>query len=227
MLQVDEYLREDGSNPYRVWFERLSAQAAAKVATATYRLASGNVSAIKWFAGIGELKIDWGPGYRIYLAKDGDTLIVLFGGGTKVSQAKDIVKAKALHVEYKARKRALKYIDASFIPVVNKMALTRHFKDTILERVQREPAFAKAMLDEAATLFLNGEPDSARAILRDLVNATVGFEQLAVNTDKNSKSLHRMLSPSGNPSMDNLATIFGAVSKQLKVDLKVRTVRAA
>lgn len=107
------------------------------------------------------------------------------------------------------------------------MALTRHFKDTILERVQREPAFAKSMLDEAATLFLNGEPDVARAILRDLVNATVGFEQLAANTDKNSKSLHRMLSPSGNPSMDNLATIFGAVSKQLKVDLKVRTVRAA
>lgn len=106
------------------------------------------------------------------------------------------------------------------------MALSRDFKHTIVERVQREPAFAKAMLDEAATLFLNGEPDTARAILRDLVNATVGFEQLATTTDKNSKSLHRMLSPSGNPNMDNLAAIFGAVRKSLKVDLQVHAVRA-
>ena len=71
------------------------------------------------------------------------------------------------------------------------MALSRDFKQTIIERVQRDPAFAKAMLDEAATLFLNGEPDTARVILRDLVNATVGFEQLAASTEKNSKSLRR------------------------------------
>ena len=107
------------------------------------------------------------------------------------------------------------------------MALSRDFKQTIIERVQREPAFAKAMLDEAATLFLNGEPDTARIILRDLVNATVGFEQLAITTEKNSKSLHRMLSPSGNPSMDNLAAIFSAVGKSLKVDLQVSAVRTA
>jgi len=91
------------------------------------------------------------------------------------------------------------------------MALTRDFKLTIVERVDRDPAFAKALLDEAATSFLNGEPDVARLILRDLVNATVGFEQLAELTHKPSKSLHRMLSPKGNPSMDSLAAIFGAV----------------
>ena len=70
------------------------------------------------------------------------------------------------------------------------MALTRDFKQTIGERVTRDPAFAKAMLDEAATLFLNGEPETARLILRDLVNATVGFEALAQITQKPSKSLH-------------------------------------
>jgi DNA-binding phage protein len=59
------------------------------------------------------------------------------------------------------------------------------------------------------------------------VNATVGFEKLAKLTDTPSKSLHRMLSPRGNPSMDNLAAIFGAVGARLKVDLKVRAVRAA
>ena len=107
------------------------------------------------------------------------------------------------------------------------MALTRDFKQTMVGRAERDPAFAKALLDEAATLFLNGEPDTARLILRDLVNATVGFEALAQKTDKNGKSLHRMLSANGNPTMDNLATIFAAVSGALRVELKVNTVRAA
>lgn len=106
------------------------------------------------------------------------------------------------------------------------MALTRDFKHTVIERVERDPAFAKALLDEAATLFLNGEADTARLILRDLVNATLGFEQLAQATDKPSKSLHRMLSPKGNPNMDNLAAIFGAVRQRLGVGLEVRGVEA-
>lgn len=107
------------------------------------------------------------------------------------------------------------------------MTLTRDFKQTVVERVQRDPAFAKALLDEAATLFLSGEPDTARLILRDLVNATVGFEQLAQLTQKPSKSLHRMLSQKGNPSMDNLAAIFDAVRGWLKVSFDVRVVEAA
>jgi DNA-binding phage protein len=107
------------------------------------------------------------------------------------------------------------------------MALTRNFKQTVVERVQSDPAFSKALLDEAATLFLSDEPETARLILRDLVNATLGFEKLAKLTDTPSKSLHRMLSPKGNPSMDNLAAIFAALGNRLKVDLKVRAVRAA
>jgi DNA-binding phage protein len=106
------------------------------------------------------------------------------------------------------------------------MALTRDYKQTVVERVERDPQFAAALLDEAATLFLSGEPETARVILRDLVNATIGFEQLAEATAKPSKSLHRMLSPRGNPSMDNLAAIFGAVRAWLKVSIKVHTVHA-
>jgi DNA-binding phage protein len=107
------------------------------------------------------------------------------------------------------------------------MALTRDFKQTVIERVRRDPAFAKAMLDEAATLFLNGEPQLARLVLRDLVNATVGFEGLAAETAKPAKSLHRMLSEKGNPSMDNLATILQAICKQLGVDLEAHAINAA
>jgi DNA-binding phage protein len=107
------------------------------------------------------------------------------------------------------------------------MALTRDFKQTVGARVRRDPKFAAALLDEAATLFLNGEPAPARMVLRDLVNATIGFETLAVRTDMPSKSLHRMLSAHGNPGMDNLAAIFKALRKRLRVGLTVQTVRVA
>ena len=105
------------------------------------------------------------------------------------------------------------------------MVLTRNFKKTVVARVGRDPAFARALLDEAATLFLNGEPGTARLVLRDLVNATLGFEQLAKVAAMPSKSLHRMLSPKGNPNMDNLAAIFGALRKRLKVDLLAHAVQ--
>ena len=106
------------------------------------------------------------------------------------------------------------------------MALTRDFKQTVTERVKRDPAFAQALLDEAATLFLNGEPETARLILRDLVNATLGFEQLATLTAKPSKSLHRMLSPNGNPSMDNLAAIIDVIRIRLNVHVEVQSIAA-
>jgi DNA-binding phage protein len=107
------------------------------------------------------------------------------------------------------------------------MALTRDFKRTVVERVRRDPEFARALLDEAATLFLNGEADTARLVLRDLVNATVGFEALAAETEKPAKSLHRMLSKTGNPTMDNLAAILGVVRKSLGVELQARAIEAA
>jgi len=104
-MEVLEYIKEDGSNPYKEWFDSLNVQAAAKVAVAKARLELGNTSSIKWFAGIGEYRIDWGPGYRVYLLQDGKNLIVLFGGGTKKQQQKDINKAIELSKEYKFRKK--------------------------------------------------------------------------------------------------------------------------
>lgn len=104
-IRVEEYLGADGTNPYKSWFDSLDVQAAAKVVTAKLRLALGNTFSVKWFDGIGEYVIDWGPGYRIYLARDGDTLIILFGGGTKRGQQRDIDRAKSLHSEYKSRKK--------------------------------------------------------------------------------------------------------------------------
>ena len=106
-LTVVEYVRKDGSNPYRTWFERLPAQAAAKVATAAFRLEMGNTSSVKWIGVIGEYLLI-GARAIIYLARDGDAMIILLGGGTKKGQQNDIVRAQALWAEYKLRKAAAK-----------------------------------------------------------------------------------------------------------------------
>lgn len=103
-MKIQEYLTPEGSSPYQKWFKSLDAIAAAKVTVAIMRMEQGNTSNIKWFDGIGEYKINWGAGYRIYLAKEGQKLIILFGGGTKKSQRADISEAKRLYQEYKSRK---------------------------------------------------------------------------------------------------------------------------
>lgn len=102
--------------------------------------------------------------------------------------------------------------------------LTRNFKETVNECLKKNPAFTTALLNEAISLFLNGEPKTARLILRDLINATVGFESLALETDKPSKSLHRMLSANGNPTMNNLTNIINILRQKLKVSIEVHTI---
>jgi putative addiction module killer protein len=106
---IEEYVREDGSCPFRSWFDGLDVQAAAKVATAIIRMELGNLSNVKWIGGgLGEYRIDWGPGYRLYLTRDGDELVILFVGGTKKRQQADIDRAGRLMAEYKSRKAAAK-----------------------------------------------------------------------------------------------------------------------
>ncbi|MBA4306917.1 MAG: addiction module protein [Sphingopyxis sp.] len=108
-MTVQEYIRADGGNLFRDWFEELDPQAAAKVTTGLLRLELGNVSNVKWIGGgLGEYRIDWGPGYRLYLMRDGNELIILFAGGTKRRQKADIKGARLLLDEYRARKTATK-----------------------------------------------------------------------------------------------------------------------
>lgn len=105
--QVRELLLPDGKSHFADWFTTLDAMAAAKIRVATFRMEQGNLSNVEWFRGIGEYKIDWGPGYRIYLAKDGLKIIVLLGGGSKKRQQQDIDQALALWENYKRRKSQL------------------------------------------------------------------------------------------------------------------------
>ena len=102
------------------------------------------------------------------------------------------------------------------------MALTRDYKQTIRERAERDPDFAASLMNEAVSSLLDGEPETTRLVLRELVNSTIGFERLAEELDKPSKSVHRMLSPKGNPTMDNLTGIFSILQSRLGFNIEVR-----
>lgn len=105
------------------------------------------------------------------------------------------------------------------------MALTREFKDTVLTRVQRDGKYREALFTEAINAYLAGDTATGKAILRDLVNATIGFEGLAAEIKKPSKSLHRMLAPRGNPNTENFFDIVSTLQKKTRVKLRV-TARA-
>ncbi len=101
------------------------------------------------------------------------------------------------------------------------MPLTHNFKETIQLRAQREPKFRQALLREAVETYLNGDLETGKAVLRDYVNATVGFSNLERLTQIPAKSLMRMLGASGNPSAANLAKILMALRRAENVQLQV------
>jgi|SRR5262245_35908309 len=105
-MEVREYVAPNGSSPYAKWFNSLNGHAAAKVAIAVSRMAQGNLSNAKSVgAGVQEYRIDFGPGYRIYFARDGERLVILLGGGTKARQQDDIRRAQTLWSDYRRRKK--------------------------------------------------------------------------------------------------------------------------
>ena len=105
------------------------------------------------------------------------------------------------------------------------MALTRDFKETIQARVERDPAFREARLKEGVECLLSGDIETAKVVLRDYINATIGFEALGDLTDKSPKSLMRMFGPKGNPQARNLFEIIGYLQEREGVHFEVRAVR--
>lgn len=101
------------------------------------------------------------------------------------------------------------------------MALTKSFKELVQSRVARDPDFAAALLREGIDTMLTGDVDTGKAILRDYIKATVGFEKLGEATDTPPKSLIRMFGPRGNPQARNLFGVIGYLQRQAGVELHV------
>ena|SRR5260221_13316376 len=105
------------------------------------------------------------------------------------------------------------------------MALTRSFKETVQARVIADRSFREALLREAIETMLAGDVDTGKAILRDYIKATVGFEKLGAATGTSPKSLMRMFGPTGNPQAKNLFTVIGQLQKQAGMKLRVAGAR--
>jgi hypothetical protein len=103
------------------------------------------------------------------------------------------------------------------------MALTRDFKETIQARVKRDPAFRRELLREGMECFLSGDVDAGKSVLRDFINATLGFTKLAALMNRSPKSLMRMFGPAGNPNARNLFEIVALLQRQERVRLRVRS----
>lgn len=105
------------------------------------------------------------------------------------------------------------------------MPLTRDFKVTVRERLQCDPSFREALLEEAVGFLLSGDVETGKSLLRDYVNGTIGFIELGGLTDKSPRSLMRMLSQNGNPQARNLFEIIGCLQQREGVHFKVQTVK--
>lgn len=102
------------------------------------------------------------------------------------------------------------------------MALSKAFRETVFERARRDSDFRKALLTEAMNAYLGGDSATGKTMLRDVINATVGFEPLAAELGKPAKSLHRMLGPDGNPNTANFFAILQVLQKRVGVKLTVK-----
>ncbi len=102
------------------------------------------------------------------------------------------------------------------------MALTRRFRETVQQRARTDARFRRAMLAEAVNELLAGELAAGKALLRDYVNATIGFEDLAEEVGRPAKSLQRMLGPSGNPTAENLIAILKVLQDHEAVHITVK-----
>jgi DNA-binding phage protein len=103
------------------------------------------------------------------------------------------------------------------------MALTRSFKETVQARAKRDPAFREALLTEGVAALLSGDLDTGKAVIRDYINATVGFVQLSDAVGTPPKSLMRMFGPGGNPNARNLLSVIGHLQRSSGVSFRIQS----
>lgn len=161
--------------------------------------------------GVLDCRIDFGPGYRIYFGRHGTNLSCCLlaeprtgsNGASRQRMRDGLIIKNDVHIGN------------------DKMPLTKDFKETVRARAGRDPDFRAALLIEATEQLLAGDLETGKAVLRDYINATVGFEKLARETGTPSKSLMRMLGPKGNPRASNLLAVLGNLQRISGIHLAV------
>ena len=200
-----------GRSPFGRWFENLDTTPAAKVVAVVTRMEAGNFGDHRGGGGdILECHIHSGPGYRIYVAIDMDTVIIC--PAVEPNENSNQI-SRMLRIAGRTTKTA-KFKE-------NDMPLTRDFKETVQARVQRDPEFRQRLFQEGVECLLAGDIDTGNSLLRTYINATIGFSALGKLTQKQPKSLMRMLGPQGNPNARNLFDIIGCIQRHEGIQLGV------
>jgi putative addiction module killer protein len=200
VIEVREYVPEGRTaSLFAEWFLGLDTRARQLVDDAVARMRLGNLGDCKRVGdGVVERRIDSGPGYRIYFGRDGDKLILLLAGSTKRRQ-------QDLHGS-----GSMARVQAAQAEGETDMALTRDFRDTVMAAAQKDPAYRRNLLTRGFALSHSADEEDrnvGKSLLRDYINATLGFQALAKELDKKPESLMRMLSTSGNPRLSNFAEL--------------------
>jgi hypothetical protein len=141
-------------------------------------------------------------GYRVYFGKDGDTLVILLAGNEKRPGSR-----------HRNRARTVEGLQEAQVVGDMTMPLTREFKETVQARIRQDRNYRKALLREGVESLLAGDLDTGKAILRDYINGTMGFEELSRVTKRPTKSLMRMFGPAGNPQARNLFEVIGHLQR--------------
>jgi putative addiction module killer protein len=213
--EIRYYVTSGGYAPFADWFEDLDLVARVKITRAVARLERRNFSNVKSVGeGVLELRIDFGPGYRVYFGRDGG-----------VGDSADRRDEEAPATRYRYGARLLARLQArqtqSALNGDGEMTKSRSFNDLVQRHVKGDKKFAEALLREGVDALLSGDVESGKTLLRDYIKATVGFEKLGAATGAPPKSLIRMFGPRGNPQAKNLFSVIGYLQKRAGVRLHV------
>ena len=198
--EIRIYARSDGAEPYTVWERGLADRTVrGRIRARIARLRLGNFGDSKRVGEVFELRIDVGPGYRVYYGREGDDVVILLCGGDKASQARDIERAEAYWVGVETMAKARDY---------------REHLDQVLRNDEEAVAYLNAALAE-------DDPETFLLALRDVARAREGgLAALAETARVNREHLYRMLSENGNPELRSLEALLDALGFRLSVELK-------
>ena len=206
MIEIRHYVNPVGKDVFDDWLTELAdARAQAKIATRINRLAAGNSGDCKSLRqGLYELRVDWGPGYRVYYAMIGKACVLLLCGGDKRKQAADIERALEYLRDYKDKEGKL----------MKRKASVSH-DEAIIRRLRKDPDFAAEYLK--AALEDDDEPRVLLIALRHLAQAQ-GIAKVAKAAGIERESLYRALSEHGNPRLSTLVAVTKAIGLRLTVE---------
>lgn len=203
MLELVPVVDENGKSPYIDWLGSLDIPVRARITIAVLRLEHGVPSTAKSVgAGVSELRLFFGPGYRVYFAVVANKLLLLLAGGSKGRQDRDILAAQDLLRRYNQQAAR-----------GDEMITTVSHNEMITQDLKTNRDFRRAFLAEAIISLVSGETATGKSALRLYVDATIGFNALGVALDEAPERLESALAQEGNPSAESFLRILATLQK--------------